>query len=254
MNKIIAIARNTFREAIRDKILYAILFFCMFLLLSSLILGELSLGHNIKITKDLGLAAISLFGILLAIFTGVSLVHKELDKRTIYTLLSKPIHRYQFILGKYVGMLLTAFVQMLFLTIVFTCLLLYQQQTLDTNVYQAIFLYWIEIMLVTSVALFFSSFTTPFFSGLFTFCFFLIGRLMPEIEMVIRKIENPVAWFFLKASTLLPNLQALNIGPQVVHHDPLIPGYVFSSTMYALCYVGIFLLFAVALFSRRDFI
>ena len=254
MNKIAAIAINTFREAIRDKILYAILFFSLLMLFASLALGELSLGHNIKVMKDLGLSAISMFGILLAIFTGVSLVHKELDKRTIYTLLSKPIHRYQFILGKYLGMLFTAFVQLTILTIIFTLLLLYQQQFIDFNLYSAIFLYWVEIMLITSMALFFSSFTTPFFSGLFTFSFFIIGRLMPDIYQVLTQLKSPVTWIMLKTTTLLPNLQRLNIGPQIVHHEVLRADYLVSASMYAFGYIALFLLFAIVLFNRRDFI
>tara|TARA_B100000609_G_C17222953_1_gene441969 strand:- start:7363 stop:8127 length:765 start_codon:yes stop_codon:yes gene_type:complete len=252
VNKILAIASNTFRETIRDKLLYGILFFSILLLFVGLLLGELSLGNNVKVTKDVGLSAISLFGILLAIFTGVSLVHKELDKRTIYTILSKPIHRHQFILGKYLGMLMTAFVQIVLLTLVFTFLLLYQQQYLDYRIYNAVLLYWFEIVLITSVALFFSSFTTPFFSGLFTFCFFLIGRLMPEVEQISTTVENTIIAGVLKGATLLPNLQHLNIGPRLVHHEALPPGYITSSILYATCYTGLFLFLAIALFSKRD--
>ncbi len=254
MFKVVAIARNTFREAIRDKILYAILFFALLMMFTALALGEMSLGHPVKVTTDMGLTAISLFGVLIAIFTGVSLVHKEIDKRTIYTIISKPIHRYHFILGKYLGMVLTAAVQMVALTTVFTVLILFQQQFIDFNIYLAVLLYWLEIMLVISVALFCSSFTTPFFSGLFTFSIFVIGRLMPDIYLVLEKTENPVIWLVLKVSTWLPNLTLLNIGEQVVHNE-LVPVHdLLSHSMYALCYIGIFLLLATMLFSRRDFI
>lgn len=254
MNKVFAIAQNTFREAIRDKILYAILFFALLMLASSLILGELSLGHNVKVTTDFGLTAISWFGILIAIFTGVSLVHKEIDKRTLYTIISKPIHRYHFILGKYLGMIFTALVQMLFLTLVFSLILLFQQQFLNFTIYSALFLYWMEIMLIISVALFCSSFTTPFFSGLFTFSIFLIGRLMPDIHMAIGKLDNPVGVAVLKLSTVLPDLQQLNIGVRIVHKEVVAPSYILSSSLYALCYIGVFLLLAIVFFSRRDFL
>lgn len=254
MYKVVAIATNTFREAIRDKILYAILFFALLMMFAALALGEMSLGHPAKVTTDMGLTAISLFGVLIAIFTGVSLVHKEIDKRTIYTIISKPIYRYHFILGKYMGMVLTALVQILALTAVFTGLILFQKQFIDFNIYLAIILYWLEIMLVISVALFCSSFTTPFFSGLFTFFIFLFGRLMPDIYLVIQKTENPVIWLVLKLTTLLPNLTLLNIGERVVHNE-LVPVHdLVSNGLYALCYIGIFLLLAMAFFSRRDFI
>lgn len=254
MFKFMAIARNTFREAIRDKILYAILFFALLMMFAALALGEMSLGHPIKVTTDMGLTAISLFGVLIAIFTGVSLVHKEIDKRTIYTIISKPIHRYHFIIGKYIGMVLTALVQILTLTTVFTLLLFFQQQFVDFHVYLAIFLYWLEIMLVISVALFCSSFTTPFFSGLFTFSIFLIGRLMPDIYLVLSKTENPVVWGVLKLSTMLPNLTLLNLGEKVVHGELVAVGDLLSHVLYALCYIGIFLLLSIFLFSKRDFI
>lgn len=254
MYKVFAIAHNTFREAIRDKILYAILFFALLMLSASLILGELSLGHSIKVTKDFGLTAISWFGVLIAIFTGVSLVHKEIDKKTIYTIISKPIHRYHFILGKYLGMVWTAFVQMLFLTLVFTLIMLYQQQFLSFYTYWALLLFWMEIMLIISVALFCSSFTTPFFSGLFTFSIFLLGRLMPDIHMAMKQLDNPAAQFILSFSTILPDLQQLNISVRVVHNELVSAAYLFSSMLYALSYIGIFLLLSVVLFSRRDFV
>jgi ABC-type transport system involved in multi-copper enzyme maturation permease subunit len=254
MHKLLVIAQNTFREAIRDKILYAIFFFSFLLLLASLALGELSLGHHIKVTKDLGLGAISFFGVLIAIFTGVSLVHKEIDKRTLYTLLSKPIYRHQFVLGKYFGMLLTASAQLLSLSLVFSILLFYQQRFVEIAIYQAILLYWMEIMLITSIALFFSSWTTPFFSGLFTFSFFLIGRLMPEIEMLVRKLENPIVWGLLKISTALPDLSYLNVATKVVHQEPIPMNYLVAALSYSVFYIVLFLLAGMFFFSRRDFI
>lgn len=254
MHKLLVIAQNTFREAIRDKILYSIFFFAFLLLLASLALGELSLGHHIKVTKDLGLSAISFFGILIAIFTGVSLVHKEIDKRTLYTLLSKPIYRSQFVLGKYFGMLLTALTQLALLTALFSLLVLYQQKYIESALFQAILLYWMEIMLVTSIALFFSSFTTPFFSGVFTFSIFVIGRLMPEIEILLKRTTNPLIWLLLKISTFLPNLDYLNIGQRVVHQESIPFDYILSSMTYTTLYIILFLFFASLLFSRRDFI
>ena len=254
MRKIIAIAKNTFREAIRDKILYAILFFALLMLFTSLLLGELSFGQSIRITKDLGLTSISLFGIAIAIFVGVSLVHKEIDKRTLYTIISKPIHRYHFILGKYLGMLFTVSVQIVILMLVFSALLYTQQEYLELDLYKSIYLYWVEISLIISIALFFSSFTTPFFSGIFTFSIFVIGRLMPDIEMVLQKTKNPLTWWILKLSTALPNLQFFNLGERVVHGEP-IPNYaLLSPTLYAISYIGVFLLSAMIIFSKREFI
>ncbi len=254
MIKIISIAKNTFKEAIRDKLLYAILFFALAMLFVSLLLGELSFGQAIRITKDLGLTSISIFGIAIAIFTGVSLVHKEIDKRTLYTIISKPIHRYHFILGKYFGMLFTASVQIVILSIIFIGLVFIQQQYVELALFKAIFLYWIEICLITSIALFFSSFTTPFFSGIFTFSIFIIGRLMPDVEMILQKTKNPLTWSILKLSTVLPNLQLLNVGERVVHGEPVPTSYLVAPTLYAISYIFIFLITAIFIFSKREFI
>jgi ABC-type transport system involved in multi-copper enzyme maturation permease subunit len=257
MNKILAIGRNTFREAIRDKILYAILIFALLMLFVALAFGELSGADSkvgSKVTKDLGMTFISLFGVLIAIFTGVSLVHKEIDKRTLYTVISKPIRRYQFIVGKYLGMLYTALAQIIVLSLTFAGLLMYQDQIINFDLFKAIYLYWLEIMLIISVALFFSSFTTPFFSGFFTFCIFLIGRLMPDIHMVLLKVKHPITLALLKLSTILPNLQFLNISHRVVHNEIVPLQYLWASTLYVFFYILIFLTLGALIFRRRDFI
>ena len=254
MNKVLAIALNTFREAIRNKILYALLFFAVVMIFSSMVVGELSLGHTVKVTKDIGLTAISLFGILIAIFTGVNLVYKELDKRTIFTIVSKPIHRYQFILGKYFGMLMTVGVQMVLMGVVLSALLVHKEGFIDYTIYKAVYLFCLEVVVITSVALFFSSFTTPFFSGVFSLAVFVLGRLVPDVLKLLEKIENPVLQVMLKLASLLPDLQHFNVVDEVVHGTPISAARMLWCTVEGVGYSALFLVVAAALFSRRDFV
>jgi ABC-type transport system involved in multi-copper enzyme maturation permease subunit len=125
LRRVLAIARNTYRETVRDKILYNLILFALIMILSSIMLGQLTLGNEDKIILDLGLSAISVFGMLIAIFIGIGLVYKELEKRTVYALLAKPIHRYELILGKYLGPLLTLLVNVAVMTVGLEAALLY---------------------------------------------------------------------------------------------------------------------------------
>src|SRR5437870_5256105 len=107
MRVIGSIALNVFRESVRDKVLYNLVFFAVMLIAVSYLLGQLTAGQDIKIIKDLGLAAMSVFGLFIAVFIGIGLVSKEVERRSIYSLLAKPISRQQFIVGKYAGLVLT---------------------------------------------------------------------------------------------------------------------------------------------------
>src|SRR5947199_10464011 len=107
MKATLAIAVNVFRESVRDKILYNLVLFAILMIGASYVIGQLTAGQDVKIIKDLGLAATTLFGLFIAVFIGIGLVSKEVERRSIYSLLSKPIHRYQFVLGKYAGLVLT---------------------------------------------------------------------------------------------------------------------------------------------------
>jgi len=253
--KIRAIALNTFKEAIRDRILYLLLFFAAVCILSSRILALLTVGDRIKIVTDVGLASLSLFGALMAILMGTGLVYKEIDKRTIYTLLSKPIHRYQFLLGKYLGLLLTLLVILILMILIFLILLFLHTARVEWSLFAAGYSLMLELCLITAVAMFFSCFTTPILSTLYSLSFYLIGHLSWGLETLIQKIQpGPGKVLARLLYAFLPDLENFNFKTEIVHHLPIPPRLYLYSALYGLCYTVFVFLLAVLVFRRRDFV
>jgi ABC-type transport system involved in multi-copper enzyme maturation permease subunit len=251
--KIIALAINTFREAIRDKVLYSLIFFAVLLIGLSVILDNLTIGEPTKIIKDFGLASLEIFGVLIAIFVGIGLVYKEMERKTIYNILSKPIHRYQFILGKYSGLVLTLMVEVLTMSIALFSILYFYEGKIDVTLLPAIGMIFVTLMIITAFALLFSSFSTPILSGLFTLSFFLIGHLTPDLLELGKKAESRSLQYLTKAFYyLIPNLEFFNIKGQVVHHVPLEKEYLFLALSYGLLYIAIILLISMVIFQNRD--
>src|SRR5437660_7236283 len=177
--RVVAIARNAFREAVRDRVLYNLVVFALLLIGGAVFLGELSAGQEAKIIVDLGLSATLLFGMFIAVFVGVGLVYKEIERRTLYAILSKPVSRGEFLLGKYFGLCLTLLVNVIVMGLGVSLALVYVRRGWDplvAHVWPAIFLIFFELMILTSVALLFSSFSSPSLSALLTFFVFIIGH------------------------------------------------------------------------------
>lgn len=252
--KTLAIATNTFREAIRDRILYLLLAFAILLIVCSQVLSLLTVGSEEKIVKDIGLASISLFGVATAIFVGVGLVFKEIEKRTVYTLVSKPIRRSQFILGKYFGLVMVLAVNLGIMTLCFY-LLLAAKGWLDFGITRAIVLIFVELALVTAIAILFSSFSTPILSSLFTVTFYVIGHLSWGLLLLAEKIETGVGRQICHVLYyILPNLEWLNVKGQVVHGINVPMSQMLLATAYGISYTVIVLVLAVIVFRKRDFL
>lgn len=252
--KILAIALNTFKECIRDKILYNLLIFAMLMIGLSAFLSKLTIGVQIRIVKDIGLASISIFGVLIAIFLGIGLVSKEIDRRTIYTILSKPVQRYSFLLGKFAGLLLTLSVNIAVMTIALVVLIYSMGGDVNLLLFEAIFLIFIELVVVTSIALFFSTFTTPTLSAIFTLSFFVIGHLTGYIRLFGSQSE----WHFVRKLSdilyyVLPNLENFNIKSMVMYAEALEWNLFFLSILYGLVYASLVLVFSIIIFQKRDF-
>lgn len=252
--KTLAIALNTFREAIRDRILYLLLVFAVLMIAASRALSWLTVGSEEKIVKDIGLAAISVFGVATAIFVGVGLVFKEIEKRTIYTLIAKPIHRSQFILGKYLGLVLVLAVNVSIMTVFFYGLLLAKGWA-DAAMARAVFLTFVELILVTAIAILFSSFSTPILSSLFTVTVFVIGHLSWGLQMLAERAQGGAARGLCQALYwVLPNLERLNVRGLVVHGQSVPFEQVALATVYGVSYTVIVLALATVVFRRRDFL
>lgn len=253
--KIRAIVFNTFKEAIRDRILYLLLFFAAVCIISSRVLALLTVGDRIKIIMDVGLASLSLFGALMAVLMGTGLVYKEIDKKTIYTLLSKPIHRYQFLLGKYLGLVFTLFIMLVFMTFIFLVLIFLHSFRIEWSMFVAILFIFLELCLITAVAMLFSCFSTPILSTLFSLSFYLIGHISWGLEALIKKIPSGATKTLANIFyTVIPDLENFNFKTEIVHHLPISPKIFVYSALYGLFYSVFILTLAILVFRRRDFI
>jgi len=256
-NRIRAIALNTFRESIRDRVLYNLILFVLILVTASVFVSDLSLDMESQFTAALGLSAMLVFGALIAIFIGVALVYKEIDKRTIYSLLSKPVHRYEFIVGKYAGLCLTLFVNTSVMVVATEAAILYVNGKfvpLNATVLSASFLVYLELVLIVAVALMFSSFTTPMLAALFSFAVYVIGQLSRDLLQAAVLSNSAVTKAVLTAAYyLLPNLGNFGFIGEASHGQMVPLRMAVSATAYALVYVTILLSASILIFQRRNF-
>lgn len=257
MSKILTIAFNTFKETIRDRILYLLLFFAIVMSFISVVLGSLSIGNNVKIILDLGLGSINVFGVIIAIFVGTSLVFKEIDRRTIYVILSKPIERWEFILGKFFGLVTTITMLVALMSVVFLIILLVYGIPAN-QVYLAfisILLILMELYLMIAVAILFSCVSTPLLSMVFAFSIWLIGHFNPIMLMLAQYANNPLVVDIVTLfHYILPDLSKFNIKNNIDKVDYVINyaqiGYV---TLYGILYTSVILFIAIFSFKRKEF-
>jgi ABC-type transport system involved in multi-copper enzyme maturation permease subunit len=261
------IAVNVFRESVRDKVLYNLVVFAILMMAASYLIGQLTAGQDIKIIKDLGLGAISVFGLFIAVFIGIQLVSKEVERRSIYSMLSKPIDRRQLVLGKYAGLVLTLAVNLSVMVVAFYIVLGYMQWTspqvaldalegpaLDPRMLKAVLLIFGQLAIVTAIALFFSSFSSPILSASFTIGLYIAGHFSADLKNFDQVVDSRVAQTVANAMYwILPNLAPFDVKAQVVHSLPVPAGYVALTLAYGAAYIAVLLTIAVMVFSRRDF-
>jgi Cu-processing system permease protein len=260
IGRIWAIALNTFREAARIRVLYGILVLVVGANLFAIILGQLSTHEAARVARDIGLAGISLFGSLTAIFLGVFLLYTEVQRRTIHAIVSKPIERWEFVVGKYLGMALVLTVLVGVFALALTGMLMWQGTGMSTAVVKAVVMSWCEVLTVAAIAIFFSSFSTPFLSGIFALAMWVIGRLTPDIEAASQASASAIRWTTKIALEIVPDLHLFSVsgravdGAQVsVHGDFVSWAYVGLSAMHGLGWTVGLLVLAALLFQRRDF-
>jgi ABC-type transport system involved in multi-copper enzyme maturation permease subunit len=261
------VAFSVFKESVRDRVPYNLVVFAVLLISSSYLLGQLTAGQDVKIIKDLGLAATQVFGLFIAIFIGIGLVSKEVERRSIYSLLSKPVSRRQFIAGKYAGLVLTLAVNVAVMTLAMYVVLAYMtwmtdpglQKTwdapgVDPQMLKAVLLIFVELMLITAIALFFSTFSSPLLSAALTFGLFVVGHFNADLKNFHAVVTSRVAaWFARGIYHLVPDLSAFDVKADVVHGLPVTAGYLLTTIGYGALYITAVLLVATFIFSRRDF-
>ncbi|MEO0080291.1 MAG: ABC transporter permease [candidate division WOR-3 bacterium] len=252
--RITGIARNTFRESVRDKVLLTLLLFAMLVMGGAKVVQPVAMGEADKIVKDLGLSAITLFGVLIAILVGGRIVYKEVEKRTIYLVLARPVRRIEFIIGKYLGLMAVLVVSVAVMTAAFYLILWVSGARPTGQLLWAVFMTLFELALITAVAIMFSTFVTPIASTVFTFAVYFIGHGTPLLKQLAALGTSPVVKILgLVLYYILPNLENFNLRGEVVHGAPLNPAAIALSATYALVYVVTLLLISVVVFSRKDF-
>ncbi len=248
------IATNTVREAIRNKLLYVLLFFAIALILAGALLSSLSYVESERILQDIGLAAIRLFSVAIAIFVGVNLIHKEVDRRTVYTILSKPLSRTEFLLGKYLGLVLTIWMQMAVMVMAFAGVSLATGAPLTPTHAAAFFLTGIELALVVALATLFSSFTTPMLASFFSGGLWFVGHLTRDLrDLGAASDLETVQRLTALLHRVLPDLESFNLSIEAAHGLPVVASDLWLPLLYGGGYVAILLVAATALFGRRDF-
>ncbi len=267
MKTIARIALNAFRESVRDKVLYNLVAFAVLMIGASLLIGQLTAGQEVKIIKDLGLASVSVFGTFIAIFIGIGLVSKEVERRSVYALVAKPISRAQLVLGKYAGLALTLAVNVAVMTLaIYAVLAWWQAQTppdvragweapaLDPALLTAIGLIYLELLVIVAIAIVFSCFSSALLSAAFTFGLVIAGHFSQDLRNFNQVVDSPAAQAVARALYyLLPNLSFFDVKARVVHGEAVGAGEIGLAAAYACVYVSALLTLAVWVFSRRDF-
>jgi ABC-type transport system involved in multi-copper enzyme maturation permease subunit len=267
MRTIRLIAFAVFRESVRDRVPLTIVGFGVLLVFASIVISQMTAGQDIKIIKDLGLSALSVLGVLIAVFIGIGLVAKEVEKRSIYSLLSKPVTREELVLGKYAGLVMTLAVNLSAMVVAFYGVLWYAKLTMsaadqmalaqpaaDPRLLIAVVMTFGELMLVTAVALFFSTFAEPLTAILLTLALWIAGHFNADLRHFEEVVDSPAAaWLARAAYYTLPNLAPFNVRAEVVHGVSVSASALALTLAYGVVYVAVLLVAAIAVFRRRDF-
>src|SRR5208282_5973764 len=232
------------------RVLYNLIAFALLLSAAAVLVGQISIDIERLVVVNLGLTAVSLFGVVIAIFIGIGLVSKEMEKRTLYTVLSRPVRRWEFVVGKFLGLARTLFVNTFFMAIGVFAALLYVSvphrfQSSDAWILVALYFIVLQFVILCSLALLFSSFSSPLMSAVFTFALFVTGGFAGMSHGLTR-------WLATGAAYLVPNFSALNVIGQVAHEQPIGTHLIAYNTAYALAYSATAICGAVLIFERRN--
>jgi ABC-type transport system involved in multi-copper enzyme maturation permease subunit len=254
LSRIGAVAHNTFRETVRQRVLYNLVFFAILMTLSGLLLGELSVRQDEKVIKDVGLASIEIFGTLIAVFIGISLVSREIDHRSLYPLLAKPLRREEFLVGKFVGLCLTLLVNVAAMTVGLYLTLAGTHRALDPHLLRAVVPLYMSLVVVTAVALLFSTVTSTTLAAICTTAMVMAGRYVDIIRNMHDVAPDVPAWLTNTLYRVIPNLQLFNFKEAAVYGDPIPASTIAWVVAYGVAYSAVALLLAMAAFRRREMV
>lgn len=254
ISRLTAITLNTFREAVRDRVLYNLILFVLLLVASAPLFGQISIGMERLILVNVGLSSISLFGVIIAIFIGIGLVSKEIEKKTLYTILSRPVRRWEFIVGKYLGLIMTLVVNTALMTAGFYIALMVTNglHKTDSLLLVAIYFTVLQFLIVTALTLLFSTFSSPIFSAIFAFALFVIGTFAEDLKNFAAISKGAAKLLATAAAYLMPNFASLNVIAQTAHDQGIGSRLILFNTLYALLYSASAVAAAVLIFERRN--
>ncbi len=254
MHRIWALVENTFKEGLRQRILMLILLFSILVIIVSIFIGPFALGEAPKIIRDVGLAAASLFGVLVVIIIGSTLIHNDIEKRTIYTVITKPVKRSEIIVGKFLGLLLLIAILVCAMAVIHQLVIYILEGSFDLPLLIAIPFSLIEIMILLSILLLFSSFSTPALSAVMGIIFFIIGHASPDLKLFADQTHiSTTRYLAYGFYYLLPNLENFNLRIDLVHRLPLHSDQVIFSICYGIIYTIFLLYLSVIIFEKREF-
>lgn len=261
------VAVAVFKESVRDRVPYSLVLFAVVLMAASFLMSRLTAGQDLKVIKDLGLATMNAIGLLIAIFIGTGLVSKEVERRSIYAVLAKPLSRSSFIVGKYLGLVFTLAANLGMMTIAFYAMMQYMAVTTDDWIKQGwrapaldprllvpVVLIGVQLMLTTAVALFFSTFSSPLLAMLLTLGVWVAGHFSGDLRNFQAAVDSPAAIALARGLYYaLPNLAAIDVKNDIVHGRAVPWQSVGIGVAALLSYVGVLVTGAVLIFNRRDF-
>ncbi|MBU1535503.1 ABC transporter permease [Myxococcota bacterium] len=261
MGPLLAIASNTYREAIRNKVLYSIVLFALLIILVGNFLADISLHNDKRVLFDVGIGLLSTFGLILSVFTGTSLIYKEIDRKTIYLILTKPVGRAQFLFGKMLGLVGSVYLVLALMFVLLVAQSAIMGSGFHPNLFKAVLLIFFEVIIIISITTLFSSFSTPFITGMLTFGIIVIGRLLPDLKQIIivkyqadsmRELADRLLQVFPQLYLFVPNGHDFNGQYVSITAEFVTWGYIGWTALYAIMYSAIILLIAAMVFRRRD--
>lgn len=253
-NRVLAIGKNTFREAVRGKLFAAIGVFGLVLMASSTVVGPLSLGEQARITQDLGLAGMSILGFMVAVLIGTGIVYTEVERRTIYTVIAKPVERWQFVLGKFTGLNATISVLVAGMSVILISAAWIEVGHFKPQLLEAVLLTYMELMVLTSLSILMSVICSPILGAIFTFLLYIIGHTSGDLRELAQHFgSGSIKTVTNVAYHVLPNLEYFNIRGKVIHGVDVDPAYLIFACAYGLLYCVVFLILAGVIFERKEF-
>lgn len=253
MRAIRAIAINTFREAVRDRILYLFLGFAIVMVVSTKLFGLLTVGDETRIIKDIGLASMQFFSMLIAVMMSMLLVSREVESRTVFNILSKPVSRWQFLLGKYLGLVAIVAANLLLITVVLMAMVLIYSGEWDPMLLFAAAMTLLEMAVLAAFAILFAVLTKPILGSLMTLAVFVVGHMSADLWLVTRRLPGALARTVITVVYyLVPNLERFDFKTEIVHDLAIPPAAVGWAVVYALAFVAVVLLLASLRFQSKD--